>query len=98
MAIDMASPQQPTARTTWFSTAAQTAGINMPLSRAQVMYIDMASSGSMDHRLKPRLLMAAQIIDISMVPTWFQQAARITDIMMASSGSTDHQQLHGLQQ
>lgn len=33
-----------------------------------------------------------------MVPTWFQQAARITDIIMASSGSTDLQQLHGLQQ
>lgn len=52
----------------------------------------------MDHGLKPWLLMAAQSIDINMVPTWIQQAARITDIIMASSGSTDHQQLHGLQQ
>lgn len=56
------------------------------------MYINMASRGSMDHGLKPWLLMAAQIIDINMVPTWLQQAPRITDIVMASSGSTGHQQ------
>lgn len=62
------------------------------LSRAQIMYINMASRGSMDHGLKPWLLMAAQIIDINMVPTWLQQAPRITDIVMASSGSTGHQQ------